>query len=49
LLAIFTIFVWVLEMDNAGNLISFVIGVGIAAIFGRALRQISKVIGAQSY
>lgn len=46
---VFAIFVWVFKSDNAGNSISFVIGVAIAAIFARALQQISKVIRAQSY
>ena len=46
---VFAIFVWVFKSDNAGNSVSFVIGVAIAAIFARALQQISKVIRAQSY
>jgi len=37
---VFALLVWVFESDNAGNSISFVIGVAIAAIFARALQQI---------
>ena len=42
--ALFIILIKVFEIGNAGNIISFVIGVAIVYIFGKALYQIQKVI-----
>ena len=42
--ALYIILIKVFEIGNAGNIISFVIGVAIVYIFGKALYQIQKVI-----
>ena len=46
--ALYIILIKVFEIGNAGNIISFVIGVAIVYIFGRALYQIQKVVDVPS-
>jgi len=46
--ALYIILIKVFEIGNAGNIISFVLGVAIVYIFGRALYQIQKVVDVPS-
>jgi len=47
--ALYIILIKVFEIGNAGNIISFFIGVAIVYIFGRALYQIQKVVDVPSH